>query len=298
MGENTKYVDIANNQGDVIGTDFKGSGIIAGKEIDYRVQGNVINLNINASGLSQEVIDNLQKIISIPAQIEPQSIDKTFQSNKDLDAKVEESSTASLQIKNVLNDVNKIEKESGTNIEQIKIGDVQISKDELSLKELTLKGNEHFYKKQYNEAIDYYDNALRQDSNNLDLLFNKAYSLAELGKFNEAIKWYDKALRIKPDDVDALNNKGWALYNLGKYNEAIEYFDKALRIKPDYVDALNNKGVSLEKLGKYNEAIEWYDKALRIKPDYVDALNNKRLAQKKLGKEDKSFFSRFRKEKR
>src|SRR6476660_1057256 len=107
---------------------------------------------------------------------------------------------------------------------------MQISKNELSLKEFILKGNEHYYNKEYNEAIEY----------------------------------YDKALEIDPKHVGALNNTGKVLDNLGKYNEAIVYYDKALQIDPKYADALNSKGNVLGKLGKYNEAIEYYDKALQI----------------------------------
>ena len=54
-----------------------------------------------------------------------------------------------------------------------------------------------------------------------------------LGKYQEAIEWYDKALKIDPNNVFALNNKGLALSNLGKYEEAIEWFDKALKIDPN-----------------------------------------------------------------
>ena len=53
---------------------------------------------------------------------------------------------------------------------------------------------------------------------------NKGLALNNLGKYEEAIEWYDKALKIDPNDVNALNNKGKALYNLGKYQEAIEWY--------------------------------------------------------------------------
>ena len=65
-----------------------------------------------------------------------------------------------------------------------------------------------------------------------------------LSKHQEAIEWYDKALKIDPNNVIALYDKGFALNNLGKYEEAIEWYDKALKIDPNNVDALNNKGSS------------------------------------------------------
>jgi tetratricopeptide (TPR) repeat protein len=104
---------------------------------------------------------------------------------------------------------------------------MQISKNELSLKEIILKGNEHSYNKEYRQAIEY----------------------------------YDKALKIDPKYALALNNKGLALDKLGKYNEAIQSYDKALEIDPKYALALNNKGLALNKLQdtkSEQRKIRWY----------------------------------------
>ena len=282
---NAKSIGITNTKGDVIGTDFKGSGIIAGKEIDYRVQGNVINLNINAGILSQEVIDNLQKVISLSAQIELPLFDKNIiQSGKDLRIKENESNKTQQQIKNVLDEVNKVEEESGRNIEQIKMGDMQISKDELYLKEIILKGNEQFYKQQYEEAIEYFDKALMINPDDALALYNKGAALYYLGNYEEAIEYFDKSLMINPDYLYALNNKGAALYYLGNYEEAIEYYDKALSINPSDATVLYNKGDSLDALGNYEEAIEYYDKALSINPSDATVLDSKQLALDKLKK--------------
>ena len=74
-----------------------------------------------------------------------------------------------------MEEVNKIEKKEGTQIQEIRAENIQISKDELSLKELLLKGNEHLYKNGYSEAIKYYDKAIELDPNNVDAWNNKGY---------------------------------------------------------------------------------------------------------------------------
>ena len=98
----------------------------------------------------------------------------------DIDTKTEETSKSYLQIKNVLYDVNRIEKESGIDIEEIKIGNLQISKNELSLDELILKGNEHFYKNQYNEAIECFNKALEIDPSYNGGVVNKVSTIREI----------------------------------------------------------------------------------------------------------------------
>ena len=50
-------------------------------------------------------------------------------------------------------------------------------------------------------------------------LSNKGLALNSLGKYQEAIEWYDRALKIDPNYVEASNNKDVALEKLGKYTE-------------------------------------------------------------------------------
>ena len=318
-GKNDKSINIAHTSGDIFfGTGFKGNKNIIAKD----TKGNIFS-NINSIST-----DHLKSIISSSTTLDATSSFREY-ANTNIE-NLKEIMETKRQTSRVLDEINKIEKEEGIQIQEIKVGDLQISKNEISLKEYLLKGNERYYIQDYEEAIKWYDKAIEQDINNSEAWFDKGCALGQQKKYNEAIECYDKALAIKPDYVDALNNKGWTLSKIKKYNEAIECYDKALRInpdkelglnnkgtklhllkkyneaiecydkalaiKPDYVDALNNKGRAFYKLENYNEAIECYDKALAIKPDYELTLNNKRLAQKKLGesKDNKGFFSKFR----
>jgi tetratricopeptide (TPR) repeat protein len=109
--------------------------------------------------------------------------------------------------------MNKIEKEEGREIQEINVGEVQTSKNELLLKEHILKANEIYYK----------------------------------GEYEKAVECYDKVLEIDPKHTIALGNKGLALAKVGKYNEAIWSFDKVLEMDNDSVIAWYSKGVSLSK---------------------------------------------------
>ena len=128
------------------------------------------------------------------------------------------------------------------------------------------------------DAINFFDKALKIKPDFVEALNNKGYALYNLRKYNEVIEWYDKALKINPKLTSTLNNKGLYFKNKRNYNESIEYFDKALEIKPDFVDALYNKGNVLSYLGKYNESIEYFDKALEINPKSTSTLSNKNIS--------------------
>jgi tetratricopeptide (TPR) repeat protein len=71
-----------------------------------------------------------------------------------------------------------------------------------------------------------------------------------LGKHDEAIRYYDKAIKIKPNNALALNNKGNALVKLAKFEDAIKCYDKALKINPNHDLARDNKTTFLSYLNK------------------------------------------------
>lgn len=56
-----------------------------------------------------------------------------------------------------MEEINKIEKREGREFQEIKVGEVRISKNELVLKQHILKGNECGNKKEYGKAIECYE---------------------------------------------------------------------------------------------------------------------------------------------
>jgi hypothetical protein len=85
----------------------------------------------------------------------------------------------------------------------------------------------------YADAIYFYDQALKSDQKNVDILINKGSALAKMRFYNEAIMHYDSALSIQPKNHLALNNKANALTNLGNYDQAMSLYNAALYFAPD-----------------------------------------------------------------
>jgi len=138
-------------------------------------------------------------------------------------------------------------------------------------------GNTLFDQGNYTGAVSFYDKALEINSTDVNVLYNNALSLDNLGRLDEAITYYTKVLAIKPDDTDTLTNLGLALDSLGKHAQAITYYDKVLAINPDNTDALYNKGLALEGLGLKNNATLYYMKVLAINPNDTAALGKLNL---------------------
>jgi len=60
----------------------------------------------------------------------------------------------------------------------------------------------------------------------------KGQSFLEDGKFNDALDFFEQALHLNLDDPDLWNHKGIALRSMGRYEEAMECFNKSLKIDP------------------------------------------------------------------
>lgn len=123
-----------------------------------------------------------------------------------------------------------------------------------------------------------------------ETIINEGVKLSECGKYNEAIAYYNFALKLSPYISEGWNNKGNALNKIGKYSEALECFDKALQMNPHYASAWMNKGISLANLGNYEGALKCFDRAIEIKEDFAQAWYNKGLILLKLGRINESLF--------
>jgi len=258
---NNQSIDVQRTTGDVMGAGISGSGNIIAKDIEGNTYNNYFY------GFSYEQIKNITTSSTA-------LISQTYQTSDNTARELNNVTQTKQQTAQVIEQINKIEKQEGREIQEIKVGEIQVSKNELLLKELILKGNEFYYKNEYEKSIECYDKALKIDSKYAEAWGNKGVALTDLGKYKEGIEYIDKALEIDPNDATVWNSKAAALNNLGKYNEAIEYIDKALEKDPNDADALHNKGFALNYLGKYNEAIECFNKALKIDPDNANTLSN------------------------
>ncbi|MEM6252685.1 MAG: hypothetical protein AAF821_07170 [Cyanobacteria bacterium P01_D01_bin.156] len=144
--------------------------------------------------------------------------------------------------------------------------------------------------REYQEAIDAYEQDLQKDPNNIAILNNKgnalsalAYVQGTLSQYDDATETYrlsintfDDALVLAPEYTIALLNKGKALDSvatlqglLSQYDDAtdtcqlsIDTLDDALEHAPDNIITLLNKGNSILTLAGLQAALSQYDDAV------------------------------------
>jgi len=168
------------------------------------------------------------------------------------------------------------------------------------------KGLSYYEKKEYEKAIECFDNILFKVGSPY---YIKARCLYQLGKYAEATEYFDKAVEYNPMEslfwaerahnlyklnfveksIDSIkiallldehdkNNLIWlgSMYFIcNQYNDALNIYNQIIEIYPEEADVWEYKGETLRNLEKYEDALEAYDKAIQLNPEYDFAWNNK-----------------------
>lgn len=114
-----------------------------------------------------------------------------------------------------------------------------------------------------------------QDSPEVTL--EKANIQWQRGNFEEAIRFYDDAIRSMPQHDEAHYRRGDCYWKLGLHKQAIEGFDTCLEINPQYYDALNDKGVCLAQTGQFEAATEVFGQLINVDNNNGLAYRNRGL---------------------
>ena len=62
-------------------------------------------------------------------------------------------------------------------------------------------------------------------------------------KYNEAITWYEQALKLRPNDINVSTDLGVAYYYTNQTDRALTQLDRSLTIDPKHVKTLLNVGI-------------------------------------------------------
>ena len=129
-------------------------------------------------------------------------------------------------------------------------------------------------------AKEYYDNAIRSNSESIEALHSKAFYLQNNQDVLGAIQLYRQINSLNPQYEDAYLNTGILYLSIDSLLQAKEHFKILSQINPANPFAFYYHGLTEEYLGNTESAQRMYKTAIRLKPDYGKAKEALTLLQK------------------
>jgi tetratricopeptide (TPR) repeat protein len=136
-----------------------------------------------------------------------------------------------------------------------------------------LRGDLRMIRKNYWQAVDFYQEALRYSPKNPILLNKIGIAYHQLSRLGDAKKYYERATKADKKYAQAWNNLGTVHYGRKNYKKAIRYYRRALEYNPAQAAVRGNLGAALFARKKNDEALEEFRLALLLNPEIFQQRN-------------------------
>ena len=113
---------------------------------------------------------------------------------------------------------------------------------------------------------------LKSKPNDPALLAKAGNVYYDAQQFEEAIKYYQQALKLDPKDANVRTDMGTALYYLGDADRALAEINESLRYQPTHAQSLLNLGlIKWQSKMDINGAVAAWQKLLDTNPNFEQA---------------------------
>lgn len=139
--------------------------------------------------------------------------------------------------------------------------------------ELEQRGDQLRTEKNYLDAIDYYEAAVKK-SVGTGRVYNKmGICNLMLQRYKEAKRDLDRAIKADRDNADAYNNLGVVYYTQRDYGKAIRRYERAIKLNPEAASYYSNLGAAYFSRKQYDKAAANYAKAMELDPDVFERIS-------------------------
>ncbi len=156
--------------------------------------------------------------------------------------------------------------------------------------ELEKRGDELRDVKDYLQALDYFDAAMRKQPT--AILQNKiGMTYLSMGRYDKAQGALKRAIKMDKKYPEALNNLGVAYHMQKKYKDAIKFYRKAIALRDDSASFHSNLATALVEQKKYEEAMPEYRRAFELDPGIFERSSRTGISARMSSPEDRARFS-------
>lgn len=122
------------------------------------------------------------------------------------------------------------------------------------------------------EAVEHFQDALKQNANQSSVLSNLGTALRNIGDYKRAIIAFEKAGELNPDSISIMNNLGVLYRETGQFDRAESFFKQAIEIFPENPFPYFNIAELYIAGGDYSHAVENLKKYISLVPLDMDNL--------------------------
>lgn len=158
-------------------------------------------------------------------------------------------------------------KEYVTALDELKKAEILAGDNqEIQLQIIMMKADIYYRSGNLDDAFKSFDEALIRKSDDLTVLNNYAYYLAEQNvKLKEAEEMAKTVISREKDNTTFLDTYAWVLYKRGKAREAARIMEQIVNSgEDDDAEWYEHYGFILKKLGKCREAVDKWEKAITL----------------------------------
>lgn len=140
----------------------------------------------------------------------------------------------------------------------------------MTVAELDKAGDTCRAQKNYEQAIQYFQEAVRKDKKSAKLRNKLGLAELQVGKTEQARIDFEQAAKLNPKFADALNNVGAVYFMQKKLGPAAKYFKKAVALDEARATFHVNLGAAWFGQKKFERAVGEYTRALELDPAVLE----------------------------
>jgi tetratricopeptide (TPR) repeat protein len=121
--------------------------------------------------------------------------------------------------------------------------------------------------KNYDKAITEFQNGLKVDTTNIDLLNGLAACYTKKKEYDTALEYYRKSLEYDPENIETMFAIAKVYMEKDEPDKAVHYLEDLVVKKPKNIEVRKKLAETLVNLKRYNKAVEQYKYLIEKEPD-------------------------------